>query len=192
MAASQPSHSSDALQVMPSNRQPKTIRPLTKVIRDIWRGMIRRCLDERHHKYHRYGGRGITVCQEWQSFEAFRLWSEMAGYSPGLSIDRIDNDGPYSPDNCHFITPAANNRNRSTSRVVSAFGESKVFAEWARDSRCVVSRNCLLNRLNCGVDPELAMTTPAYDKGMDAMMTQLRRVTHHMPIARPAPPEATP
>lgn len=75
--------------------------------------MIDRCDNPKNKKYHLYGGRGITVCEEWKnSFPAFHEWAIANGYSDELSIDRIDNDKGYSPDNCRWATITEQNRNR--------------------------------------------------------------------------------
>jgi hypothetical protein len=87
-----------------------TRTPLHKV----WLNMNNRCENPRFHAWHRYGGRGISVCPEWRSSaKAFIDWALANGYQRGLQIDRIDNDGNYDPDNCHFVTRIENNRNRS-------------------------------------------------------------------------------
>lgn len=80
-----------------------------------WATIITRCYNPKCQKYSYYGGRGITVCDEWrQSFEAFESWATAAGWRKGLEIDRRDNDGPYSPDNCRVTTHTGNVRNRSS------------------------------------------------------------------------------
>lgn len=84
---------------------------------NIWRKMVQRCTDPRNHAYKRYGGRGITVCPEWMTFDGFRMWSKFDDFKPGLEIDRIDNDGGYSPENCRWVTPQENSQNRRNNRL---------------------------------------------------------------------------
>lgn len=80
----------------------------------IWRAMKERCFNKNSRVYNRYGGRGITVCDEWaNSFEAFYKWSINNGYSQKLTLDRIDNDGIYEPDNCRWTTMKVQNQNKS-------------------------------------------------------------------------------
>ncbi len=79
-------------------------------IHNIWKGMRQRC-NNPNHKYHpRYGGRGISVCDEWDEYLLFRDWALSNGYADNLTIDRIDNDKGYSPDNCQWLTRAENTR----------------------------------------------------------------------------------
>jgi len=79
-----------------------------------WNGIKARCYNKKNPKYHRYGGRGITVCDEWlNSYIDFKDWALNNGYADGLSIDRIDNNGNYKPSNCTFITVTDNSRKTS-------------------------------------------------------------------------------
>lgn len=79
----------------------------------IWQGMKNRCSNPNAGPYPDYGGRGITVYQEWQeSFMSFREWAIANGYTDDLEIDRIDNNGNYEPDNCRWITHSENMKNR--------------------------------------------------------------------------------
>jgi hypothetical protein len=80
----------------------------------IWKGIVKRCYNVADKRYHRYGGRGITVCAEWKDDPvAFIKWAETHGYAEDLQIDRADNNVGYSPENCRFVTAEVNARNRA-------------------------------------------------------------------------------
>ena len=81
-------------------------------IYSIWKGMRRRCSNIKFHEWHRYGGRRIELCEQWQDFHIFREWALSHGYADNLTIDRIDNDGNYEPSNCRFITRSENTKRR--------------------------------------------------------------------------------
>ena len=76
----------------------------------IWEAMKRRCFNEKDKSYHRYGGRGITVCDEWIGFDKFRLWANSNKYEDNLTIDRINSDGNYEPSNCEWVSIQENAR----------------------------------------------------------------------------------
>lgn len=87
----------------------------------VWKSMKARCYRKTDKRYYRYGGRGIIVCDEWlNNPEKFIEWAKNNGYSKGLSIDRINNDGNYSPDNCRFVSYVINNRNSSNTHLVES------------------------------------------------------------------------
>ena len=125
-----------------------------------WRAMIARCHHPGGTSYAYYGGRGISVCEAWSRFDGFRDWAIANGYRDGLTIDRIDNDGNYEPDNCRWVTRQEQSNNKRDNHCLTAFGETKTLAEWTRDSRCVVGYHTLRDRLMKNKwNPEVAITT---------------------------------
>lgn len=83
-----------------------------------WSRMKDRCCNPNNPKYHRYGGRGIKVCQEWlHNSAAFCSWADASGYKKGMSLDRIDNNGGYSPDNCRWVSVSENSRKKKTTKL---------------------------------------------------------------------------
>lgn len=84
---------------------------------DVWKAMRARCSNPSLAGYRRYGGRGITVCSEWEDYSVFAEWAIGAGWEKGLHIDRIDNDGNYSPHNCQILTNKENCRKSSKCKL---------------------------------------------------------------------------
>lgn len=121
-----------------------------------WRNMVRRCEDPRNKRYQDYGGRGIAVCERWRNLPAFV--EDMApSWEPGLEIDRLDNDGPYSPDNCRWATHAEQARRKRNLRYVTIGGATKTAAEWARENG--VNYSTALSRIRTGWDSVEAVTS---------------------------------
>jgi hypothetical protein len=79
-----------------------------------WEHMHQRCRDKNHTSYANYGGRGISVCSEWMTFQGFMGWSGFSEWKPGMQIDRIDTNGNYEPQNCRWVTVQENSQNRTT------------------------------------------------------------------------------
>ena len=79
---------------------------------NIWADIKRRTLNPKHKSYNNYGGRGITICEEWLDIQNFYDWAMSNGYSDELTIDRIDNNGNYCPENCRWTTSIIQNRNK--------------------------------------------------------------------------------
>ena len=127
---------------------------------DIWVNMKQRCFNPNDQAYQNYGGRGIAVCDEWKDdFQAFYDWSVSNGYQDGLSIDRINNDGNYSPENCRWTDRNVQNRNRRNNHKITYNGVTKTVVEWAEEKN--IPYELLLNRLNkLGWSVERALTTP--------------------------------
>lgn len=89
----------------------------------IHQGMKRRCYNKNHSSYKDYGGRGITICEEWLNYETFRDWALHNGYNDKLTIERKDNDKGYSPENCTWIARSDQNRNQRSTRHIYIDGE---------------------------------------------------------------------
>lgn len=103
----------------------------TKIYR-VWVEMKRRCLNQNYIGYHDYGGRGISVCESWYTFENF--YADMGGIPfPGAQIDRIDNNGNYEPENCRWVTRQENNRNKRSNVIVQLNGKSVCLAVACRE-----------------------------------------------------------
>ena len=120
--------------------------------------MLNRCRNPRVARYPYYGGRGIRVCDRWQSFEAFLAdMGERPG--PGYQLDRIDNDGHYEPGNCRWVTLRAQRRNRRDVRLLVYNGEARTAAEW--DDHLGFPRSTVYQRMRVlGWDVAKAITTP--------------------------------
>lgn len=122
----------------------------------IFQAMHERCYRPQHMYYANYGGRGICVCDEWRrNFASFREWAMSHGYDDTLSIDRIDNDRGYSPDNCRWADALTQNNNRSTNRRLTATGQTHTISEWARISG--IKESTIRERLKRGWSIERAL-----------------------------------
>ena len=99
---------------------------------DIFRDMKKRCTNPKDKEYHRYGGRGITICKEWMEDRSkFVKWALDNGIEKGLEIDRINNDGNYEPTNCRFVGRTINANNKSNNRRIEIDGITHTLSEWA-------------------------------------------------------------
>lgn len=98
----------------------------------IWNGMKARCLNPKSISYKNYGGRGITICDEWMKFENFHKWAISSGYKDGYEIDRIDNDGNYCPENCHWVTVSENRKKTRNTHYITVDGTTKCVSEWCK------------------------------------------------------------
>ena len=101
-----------------------------------WMNMRRRCYDPNNTYYRNYGGRGIRVCDEWHNrkgFPRFCEWAKSNGYKEGLTIDRIDNNGTYCPENCKWSTRKEQSHNTRNTVKIVIFGKLRPLVEWAED-----------------------------------------------------------
>ncbi len=122
----------------------------------IWASMRNRCTNSTNPAYKDYGGRGITVCNEWNEFTVFMDWALNNGYSDDLTIDRIDVNGNYEPDNCRWATFSVQANNKRTSRYIEYRGEKHTVSEWARITG--FNKTVIAERLNRGWTEEEALT----------------------------------
>ena len=127
----------------------------------VWAGMKRRCLNPNDSEWHNYGGRGISVCDEWLEFEPFQKWAYDNGYDPNArygecSIDRIDTDGDYSHDNCRWADYITQGNNRRGCTAITVLGETHTITEWGRING--LNPSTIRSRLHDGWEPERAVT----------------------------------
>lgn len=127
-----------------------------------WIKMRSRCNNPKDTKYPRYGGRGITVCPQWGSFEVFLRDMGMPP-TQDATLDRIDNDGPYSPENTKWSTVHEQNRNRRSNVWVTVGDETLVIADWAK--RLGLPPCTIAARIRHGWTPEEACTRPRGEAG---------------------------
>lgn len=123
----------------------------------IWAHMKERCDNPNCKDYPLYGGRGVKVCEEWtgeHGFENFNEWALGHGYADRLSIDRIDTNGDYEPNNCRWATDTTQANNRRANRRISISGETRTLAEWCR--RYGKNYGTIYTRLEAGMSPEEA------------------------------------
>lgn len=126
----------------------------------LWKGMMARCENKNHTAYHRYGGRGITVCERWRVFANFI--DDMGVRPKNTTLDRIDNSKGYSPENCRWATVSEQQRNKRSNNIVEFNGERKCLAEWSENLGIPLSR--LSARLRRGWPIESALTAHRYKK----------------------------
>jgi len=145
-------------------RESHTIHGLSRVagkitrLYNVWNHMRHRCLnkDDPHYKY--YGARGLTICQEWDDYPKFHDWALSNGYTEKLTIERIDNNSGYSPNNCRWATRKEQARNSRHNHRVFFNGEDKALIEWAE---VLGVKSATLNmRLRRGWPIEKALTEP--------------------------------
>lgn len=114
----------------------------------LWSRMISRCGNPKYKDYPNYGGRGIRVCERWKDFASF--YADMGEKPPGMSIDRIENDGHYEPGNCRWATPIEQSNNRRSNHRVTINGVTQTISQWARQYN--LHRHTLYGRIKYGWD----------------------------------------
>ena len=97
----------------------------------IHENMKQRCLNPNTPKFKDYGGRGVKVCEEWNTFELFKEWAYSNGYKEELELDRVNNDGNYEPSNCRWATRKQQTRNKRNNHILEFMGIKKCLVDWA-------------------------------------------------------------
>ena len=124
-----------------------------------WAGMIQRCHNPNSPSFGRYGARGIKVCDRWRERGgSTNFLADMGPRPEGLTLDRIDNAGPYAPDNCKWSTVAEQNRNQRSNRMLTFKGKTQCLTDWANELG--MQPDCLYGRMRNGWTVERALTTP--------------------------------
>lgn len=137
----------------------KTATRRTKVY-TAWLNMKARCTNENSRDYKNYGGRGISYDPRWESFEHFL--EDMGEPGPGMTLDRINNMGNYSKDNCRWASRSMQSQNKRNCKFYEFNGQSKTLGEWAKETG--IGRVTLIKRIQRGVPVEIALTTTGFLK----------------------------
>lgn len=121
----------------------------------IWTGMHERCTNPKSPAYEYYGGRGITICEDWDYYSKFCAWAWNSGYSDDLSLDRINVNGNYEPRNCRWATSKEQANNKRTNKYIEYNGELFTAAEWSAIT--AIDQRHILKRLSRGWETEEAI-----------------------------------
>ena len=123
----------------------------------IWRAMMQRCYDNNSHAYARYGGRGIAVCDKWKSFDGF--YADMGDKPDGMSLERIDNNGGYTPENVVWASQKTQSNNRRSNVILEYMGRKQTMQQWADESGLKIQT--IWARLNRGWSVDRAISEAA-------------------------------
>lgn len=123
--------------------------------------MKTRCYNPNYDKYSYYGGKGICICREWlDSYDAFEEWAIANGYNDSLTIDRIDVNGNYCPENCRWVTRKEQANNRTSNRLITYNGETKSVQQWS--DLTGIPHKTLWQRIEAGWPVHKVLTTPVH------------------------------
>ena len=124
----------------------------------VWCGILSRCNPKlKNESTKNYGQRGIRVCPEWENYQNFREWAKRSGYTKGLSIDRIDVDGDYCPDNCRWTDSKTQQNNRRSNIRIEYCGETRTLKEWSEILN--INYQTVYSRYSRGLPIELVLKT---------------------------------
>lgn len=143
---------------------------IRKHVHICWRNMLIRCYNHNFTYYGNYGGRGVSVCDEWRNdFPAFLRWACGNGYQLGLTLDRIDVNGNYEPSNCRWVTMKVQNNNKRSNRLITMNGKTQTVSQWADELG--LDYGVVRNRLHDGLPLEKAFA--------DADLRTAPLITYH-------------
>lgn len=151
--------------IRPFERKPSNkIHGETKTrLHNIWVGMKTRCYIKNHHSYKYYGARGIVVCDEWKNdYMAFATWARSNGYKDNLSLDRIDVNGNYTPENCRWVDNKTQANNKRNNAYITVNGETHTRTEWAK--KMGINAGAILARQKRGWTEEEAISIPIIEE----------------------------
>ncbi len=124
-----------------------------------WLDMRNRCYWPKHNRFEHYGGKGVKVCDDWKDdFESFYKWAKSNGWKKRLTLDRIENDKDYCPENCRFRTKKQQNRNRTSNVKLTIDGDTKILIEWAEKYK--INPMTIKSRIKRGWSEKDAVRTP--------------------------------
>lgn len=136
----------------------------------IWENVRQRCNNPNNPNYQHYGGRGITICNEWKGdFEPFCRWALSAGYQDSLTLDRVDVNGNYEPANCRWVTRMEQSNNLRNNVVIEFDGKVMTLPQWSRHTG--ISQHTLRWRRSYGWPTDRVLTTPVDIKYRAKRMT---------------------
>lgn len=142
----------------------------SRLHRNVWTQILQRCYNKNSKDYKNYGARGIKVCEEWHNYLNFRKWALNNGYDEKAlygkcTLDRIDVNSDYCPQNCRFVDLRTQCNNKQYNHFITYQNETKTIAEWSRITG--ISANALYNRFNRGWNTKRALTQPCRKRGGD-------------------------
>ncbi len=125
-----------------------------------WRSMKQRCMNKNHEQWKNYGGKGVTICDEWMQFAGFEKWAKASSWSPGKTLDRINPSGNYEPKNCRWATPLEQGANRriESSRIVTARGKTMSVRQWSIETGIFFTT--LYKRYHAGIRGDAFLAPP--------------------------------
>ena len=127
----------------------------------IYHNMKTRCNNPNYDKYKYYGGKGVTICDEWnESFYAFEDWAMDHGYADRLTLDRIDVNGNYTPENCRLVTRKEQSNNKTSNHMITYNGKTQSIQKWADETG--LSATCINQRVGAGWSVERTLTEPQH------------------------------